>query len=256
MMNKVEDVFVADLLELSPRANEYADIVWMVYKMSSPVPLKFVTFHLSEYEPTQVMNKIKILTEANLISWFARGIEPTTDDLMKNEETQIFLMLGKDFNSLILEKGSLTRDNFRRLVYDFAGGKLVFYCKNKLTDFVLSLLSFVIYHATPEKPIFIGKLVREISSIWRVSQKECKEILSYYLDKFLELVKIENGILVNLSTRGIEKLRKDEELFNIYSERYKPEKFKIEKTSPPISESDFGKLKELKKHFSWISLSR
>lgn len=56
MRERVESVFAEDLLELSPKALEYADILWMVHNMSMPVPLKFIFFHLSEHQPWEIEN--------------------------------------------------------------------------------------------------------------------------------------------------------------------------------------------------------
>ncbi len=255
MREKVESVFVEDLLELSPKATEYADILWMIHNMSMPAPLKFIAFHLSEHQPWEVENKIKILSESGLITWFGSG-EINSDLLGKYlsevEGTEIFVTLDNKLKSLITVQ-NISKDDFKNIVFNYAEKKIVFYCRNKLIDFLVTALQIIILDAEPNKPIFIGKLIRELYSVWKISPQESKQILYYYLYKFLDLIKIEDSIFVNLSEKAIKKMEKDNELFKIYTKEYKPEG-KIELPAPTLWSDE--ELKKIRQQFPLVGMSK
>ena len=251
MKNELENVFVVDLLELSPKAIEYADILWLIYKMKAPVPLKFVSFHLNEYQPFEIENKLKILSEAKLIEWFGHGKYSIGKPIAAFENSEIFLLLSKELNSIISDK-EVTQDAFRNMIFEHAGNKLLFYCSNKLIEFLITALSKIILDASPSKPIFIGKLIRELCSMWRISLQECKQILYYYLYKFLNLIEIEDGIFVNISYKAFNKIRQDQELLKIYFKQYKP---KLEIQKPIMRHWNDKEAEKLRKHFPWVGLS-
>ena len=255
MKNRVENVFVADLLELSPKAAEYVDVLWTIHKMSIPVPLKFISFYFGECRLWEVENKIKILSEAKLITWFGRGkfdVDSFGKLATDLENTEIFLQLNEGLNTLISDKKPMTKDAFREIVFEYAGNDIMFYCRNQLTDFLITALQKIILDAEPVKPMFIGKLIRDLCDVWRISSYECRQILYYYMNKFLDLIKVEDGIFVNLSEKSVEKVGRDPELFKIYIKEYKPEPIRIEKPETQVPKWDYEKLKQIRQYFPWV----
>lgn len=252
MREKVESVFAEDLLELSPKALEYVEILWMVHNMSLPVPLKFISFHLGQYQPWEIENKIKIMSESGLITWFGGG-ELNSDSLGKSlidaESSKIFVTLDNKLKSLLAEKNPSDKDAFKNIVFNYAGKRIMFYCRNKLIDFLVTALQMIILDAEPKKPVFMGKLIRDLYSIWKISPYEIKQILYYYMHKFLGLVEIEDGIFIKLSEKAIKKMEKDNELFKIYTKEYRPE-IKIEPPSTPIWSGE--ELKKIREQFPWV----
>lgn len=257
-LRKVEAAFVEDLLKLSPRASDYVDILWILHKIGTIVPIKFVTFQLETDE--DVKNKIKFLSETRLIVWHAFGTSGEVED------ANIFLSLDKDFANFVIDKEPLTKDMFAALTFEYAGQKLIGFCRNELTDFITAMLFLIIKYATPEKPTFVGRIVRELNRSWGVSPLECKEVLNYYVDRLLGLVKIEDGILINLSRKAVKRISKDEEILKAYEEEYKPEVIEKEEKAveKPIekpvakyySEEEEERLRKLRQQFPWMGLSR
>ncbi|MBI3412495.1 MAG: hypothetical protein HY051_00245 [Candidatus Aenigmarchaeota archaeon] len=253
-LRRVEAVFAEDLLKLSPRALGYIDILWALHKIGAVVPMKFVTFQLEVDEAIE--NKIMFLSEMKLIVWHALGT------LGKNKDTNVFLSLDKQFANFIIDKEPLTKDMFAELTFGYAGQKLIGFCRNKLTDFITTVLSLIIRYATPEKPAFVGRIYRESTRTWNAPPIECKEILNYYLNRFLGLIKIEDGIMINLSEKAVKRISNDEEVFKAYQEEYKPEA--VEKEEKPVekptekpvikyySKEEEGRLRKLRQYFPWV----
>lgn len=196
---EIETIFAKDLLELSPKAAEFIDIAWFVSKIGN-TPLSLLSMHYDNAE-----EKMQALANISILKWFAKGV------VKKGEKKNI------TFVSINETLSGLSKELFKKIFIAGYGSEIFKFCRTNLTNCLTTLLAAIIIYATPEKPAYLNKVIRIASKEEGMPISKCKELTEFYLEKYLNLVKIKNSS-INLSEKAMERI-KNKELWKIYSEK-------------------------------------
>lgn len=245
MINVVERVFARDLLRVSPDANKLLDFTWKIRKIRGFVTLQFLSQNFEDAEEI-----LAFLSRVGIVTWSGIGI--VKGEIKKDSVNVSF---SEDFEKLLSKVKN--KKSFGDLLFERYGEKLIPYCTTDLTQSLATMLTAMVYYATPEKPVFVNKIMRQTIKAMFKSFVECKEILDHYLCNFLGLVEFKNPSLINLTSKGKDKLKAVPELWLAYQKEH-TEDMPMEKLPPRIQivDTDRESLKKLKTYFPWLKTDK
>ncbi len=244
MIQLVDELFAKDILKVSTTANDFVEFAWTLYKIGGFVPLDVLSYY------TDIEDKVNIMSKVGVVSWSTAGVG------MDFSKKAIAVSLENSF-SAELQRG-IDKDKFREILFDKFGKDMIRYCKTGLTKSISYMIAYTIKMAEPDKPVLSSKIARLASNTGIKPLKESSNILSFYMDKFLGLIKFE-GERVNLSEKSVNTIKNNSFLWNAYQIEYKdkdPDAPQIVDDSKYRDYQSENIQKSLKSQFPWMSLKK
>jgi hypothetical protein len=247
MFEIVEKAFAPELLGVSNKASKIADFVWTVFKIGGTVPVSTLS---GQFE--KAGEYVDILSKAGIVRYSLGGFINK-----EHRKESVSVYLGEDFVKML--SPSIKRKEFEVVLYRNFGGKLMPYCRSDLTEPLAIMLTSVIFYATPQKPVFVNTVVRKAAKVCLKRHVECKDLLDYYLHKFLGLIAFETGSTINLSVRSKQRAREYPKIWDMYVKepKEKPKGDEIDKPQekrPVQSNKVSEQEKRLRGYFPWLKL--
>jgi hypothetical protein len=226
IIETTEKAFLGEFIRLSPKINELSEILWFVFRMGGSVSNNIITPRFPDAN-----GDIKNLVDMGIL----REMDAGTDKVVAFTEKFESKLINKNLNEI-----SVT-DIFDTLVDGYSKDMGKRYKLDELIKRLSTVIASVINYATPEEPAFLNKVFRSVSEqvggeVTPESLSQSKELLEYYLFKYLGLVQPVGSFAVNLSARAAQVVSKNPELLEAYKSRAKgtPAPKKVEK--PPEAE--------------------
>jgi hypothetical protein len=247
MFEVIEKAFARELLAVSSKASRLIDFTWSVYNIGGTVPVNTVTDQFEEAKEF-----VSILSKAGMMRYSLGGF---INKEQKKESVSVYV--SEDVLKLVARGGS--RKEFEEALFKDFGERLIPYCRSDLTECLAVMLTSTIFYATPQKPVFMGAVVRKAEKVCMKNYMECKDILDYYLHRFLGLVNVETGSMLNLSVRSQQRIRHYPKVWDMYMREYKSkegakaEEPRVEK-KPPAKPELTEQEKKLRGYFPWLKL--
>ena len=216
-----EKAFLGEFIRLSPKINELSEILWFVFRMGGSVSSSIITPRFPD-----AGGDLKNLVEMGILREMDAGNEKVVTFSEKFESR----LINKNLNDI-----SVT-DIFDTIVDGYSKDVGKRYKLDELIKRLSTVISAVISYATPEEPAFLNKVFRAVShdmggEVTPESLSQAKELLEYYLFKYLGLVQPVGSFAVNLSTRAAQVVAKNPDLLEAYKNKAKETARKTEK--PP-----------------------
>ena len=251
MLDTIEKAFAQELLKVSHNAGRIMDFAWTLYKIGGAVPLKVVAEQFPDAE-----DFVSKLSKAGMARYAMGGI------ITKGQaEQSISVSLREEVLSLF--SPGVRRKEFEDTIYRNFGDRLIQSCKSDITEPLTVMLASVIFFATPQKPVFSNTIIRKAAKQCMRDHSECKDLLDYYLNRFLGLISFDMGSMINLSVRSKQRVRMYPRIWQMYVTDQKnknpqeTEKREAElprrperKPESKMSEQE----KKLKAYFPWLKL--
>ncbi len=213
ILESTEKAFMGEFIRLSPKINELSEILWFVFRMGGSVSNNIITPRFPD-------------AGKDLQNLVGMGILKEMD--AGNEKVVAF---SERFESKLINKNlsdiSVT-DIFDALVDGYSKDLGKRYKLDELIKRLSTVLTAVITYSTPEEPAFLNKVFRSVSEelsgeVTPASLNQAKELLEYYLFKYLGLVQPVGSFAVNLTVRAAQVVSKDQDLLNAYKNKPKGE---------------------------------
>ena len=201
-----EKAFLGEFIRLSPKINELSEILWFVFRMGGSISNNIITPRFPDAD-----GDLKNLVEMGILKEMDAG----NDKVVAFSETFETKLIRKNLNDI-----SVT-DIFDTLVNGYSKELGKRYKLNELIKNLSTVISSVISYATPEEPAFLNKVFRSVSEnisgeVTPESLNKSKELLEYYLYKYLGLIQPVGSFAVNLSTRAAQVVAKNQQLLDAY----------------------------------------
>lgn len=202
----IKKTFQKELMGLSPKVNELAEVIWFVFKMGGSAPTAVISSRFQNFnEDLGNLKELGILRTINDVTIFAEGFENR--------------LLRKNINEITIE------DVHTTMLESYSAKLAEKYSLDELIDPISTVLSVIINSTTPDQPVFLSKLLRSIKDALKVEDLgKSKEVLEYYLMKYLGLVELAGSYGVNLSEKAREIVQANSELFEAYKTKPRGEK--------------------------------
>lgn len=246
MIETIEKAFASELLGVSPKANRLADFTWNVYNIGGTVPVNALT---GQFDKTD--EYVSILSKAGIMRYSFGGF---INKGSRKESISVYV--SEDFLNAL--SPGIKRKEFENVLFRNFGDRLMPYCRSDLTKPLAVMLTSLVFFATPDKPVFLNTVVRKASKVCMKGYVECKDMLEYYLHRFLGLVTFETGSMINLSVRSKQRVREYPKIWETYLKEHK-EKPAEEMEKPPEPKSAVPSMvseqeKKLRGYFPWLKL--
>ncbi|MBN2330284.1 MAG: hypothetical protein JXC85_00555 [Candidatus Aenigmarchaeota archaeon] len=247
MIELVEKAFSSELLSVSSKASKLMDFIWTVYKIGGSVPMNTLQEQFDKAD-----EYVEVLSKAGIMRYSLGGF---INKSQRKESISVYV--SEDFSG-ILPKG-IRRREFEEKLFGKYGERLIGSCRTDLTEPLAVMLTSIIFFAAPNKPVFVNMVVRKGAKVCLKTYVECKDLLDYYLHRFLGLVMFESGSTINLTVRSKQRVRAYPKIWEMYIREYK-EKPKVEELKSPMVERRPvpGKVseqeKKLRGYFPWLKL--
>lgn len=251
MLEQIEKAFAPELLSVSHKASQLVDFTWTVYNIGGTVPVTAVEEQFEKAE-----DFVSILSKAGIVR-YAMGGFINRDQKKLSLSVTISEELARQFPH------GVKRKEFENIIFRNHGEKLISHCRSNLTEPLAVMLTSIIFYAAPERPAFSNTIVRRTAKVSMKTQIECQDILDYYLHRFLGLITIETGSLINLSVRSMQRVRMYPRIWEMYvrpyKEKEKPKEEEIKRPSPvvearPPPTKASEQEKRIKAYFPWLKL--
>ena len=206
IIDTTEKAFLGEFIRLSPKINELSEILWFVFRMGGSVSNNIITPRFPDAN-----GDVTNLVEMGILKEMTAGNEKVVAFSEKFEEK----LINKNLNDITVT------DIFDTLVEGYSKEMGKRYKLNELMKRLSTVIASVINHATPEQPAFLNKVFRSVSEemggeVTPESINQAKELLEYYLFKYLGLVQPVGSFAVNLSARATQIVAKNNDLLNAY----------------------------------------
>ncbi|MCD6496648.1 MAG: hypothetical protein J7K54_05235 [Candidatus Aenigmarchaeota archaeon] len=211
IIEATEKAFLGEFIRLSPKINELSEILWFVFRMGGSVSNNIITPRFPDAD-----GDLKNLVEMGIMKEMEAG----------NEKIVAF---SEGFESKLIKKNlndiSVT-DIFDTLVEGYSRDLGKRYKLDELMKRLSTVIAAVVNYATPEEPAFLNKVYRTVSEnisgeVTPESLNQAKELLEYYLYKYLGLIQPVGSFAVNLSTRAAQVVARNPVLLEAYKNRGK-----------------------------------
>ena len=232
ILESTERAFMGEFIRLSPKINELSEILWFVFRMGGSVSNNIISPRFPD-AGKDVQNLVGM--------GILREMDAGTEKVVAFSERFEMKLFNKNLSDI-----SVT-DIFDTLVDGYSKDLGKRYKLDELIKKLSTVLSAVITYATPEEPAFLNRVFRAVSEemsgeVSPASLNQAKELLEYYLFKYLGLVQPVGSFAVNLSVRAAQVVGKEQELLTAYKSRPKgsvPSAKKAEKVpeKPPEPEA-------------------
>ncbi len=201
-----EKAFLGEFIKLSPKINELSEILWFVFRMGGSVTNGIITPRFPDAD-----GDLKNLVEMGILKEMDAGNEK----VVAFSEGFEAKLINKNLNDISVS------DIFETLVEGYSKELGRRYKLNELIKRLSTVISAVITHATPEEPAFLNKVYRAVGTdmggeVTPESLNQAKELLEYYLFKYLGLVQPVGSFAVNLSARAAQIVGKNSVLVDAY----------------------------------------
>jgi hypothetical protein len=225
IIETTEKAFLGEFIRLSPKINELSEILWFVFRMGGSVSNNIITPRFPDAN-----GDVQNLVEMGILKEMAAGNEKVVAFSEKFEAK----LINKNLNDITVT------DIFDTLVEGYSKEMGKRYKLNELMKRLSTVIASVINHATPEQPAFLNKVFRSVSEemggeVTPESLNQAKELLEYYLFKYLGLVQPVGSFAVNLSSRAAQVVAKNNDLLDAYKSGLKaraPAPLKKEENPP------------------------
>lgn len=228
IIETAEKAFLGEFIRLSPKINELSEILWFVFRMGGSISNNIITPRFPEAE-----GDVRNLVEMGILKEMATGNEKVVAFSEKFETK----LINKNLNDITVT------DIFDTLVDGYSKEMGKRYKLNELMKRLSTVMASVIDHATPEQPAFLNKVFRSVSEelggeVTPESLNQAKELLEYYLFKYLGLVQPVGSFAVNLSARATQIVAKNNELLEVYKTGIKTHAAVKKEENPPEEKKD------------------
>lgn len=211
ILESTEKAFMGEFIRLSPKINELSEVLWFVFRMGGTAPSNIITPRFPDST-----KDLQNLVEMGILKEMGTG-------------TEKIVTFSEKFESKLISK-NLTdisvMDIFDTLVDGYSKDLGRRYQLDELIKRLSIVLSSVITHATPQEPVFLNSIFRSIGEsmngeVTPESMRQAKELLEYYLFKYLGLVQPVGSFAVNLSVRAAQVIGKNQDLAEAYKNKPK-----------------------------------
>jgi hypothetical protein len=221
-----EKAFLGEFIRLSPKINELSEILWFVFRMGGSVSSNIITPRFPD-----AGEDLKNLVEMGILTEMTAGSEKVVAFSDKFESR----LINKNLNEI-----SVT-DIFDTLVDGYSKDMGKRYKLDELIGRLSTVIASVINYATPEEPAFLNKVFRSVSAdisgeVTPESLGQAKELLEYYLFKYLGLVQPVGSFAVNLSAKAAQVVAKNPDLLDAYKSKGKAQTAPKKPEKPPEAE--------------------
>jgi hypothetical protein len=206
LVDLTEKAFLGEFIKLSPKVNELSEILWFVFRMGGSVTHGIITPRFPDAD-----GDIRNLIEMGIL----REMDAGKERIVAFSDGFEGRLLSKNLSDITVN------DIFDILVdtYPKEVGKR--YKLNDLMNRLSTVMAAIITHATPEEPAFLNKVFRAAGedaagSVTSESLNQSKDILEYYLHKYLGLVQPVGSFAVNLSGKAAQIVARNPELSGAY----------------------------------------
>lgn len=206
IIEATEKAFLGEFIRLSPKINELSEILWFVFRMGGSVSNNIITPRFPDAD-----GDLKNLVEMGILKEMETG----------NEKIVAF---SEGFESKLIKKNLndiSVADIFDTLVDGYSRDLGKRYKLDKLMKRLSTVIAAVINYATPEEPAFLNRVYRSVSQgmtgeVTPESLNQAKELLEYYLYKYLGLLQPVGSFAVNLSTKAAQVVARNSVLLEAY----------------------------------------
>ncbi|UCD02974.1 MAG: hypothetical protein JSV63_04305 [Candidatus Aenigmatarchaeota archaeon] len=228
IIETTEKAFLGEFIRLSPKINELSEILWFVFRMGGSVSNNIITPRFPDAE-----GDVRNLVEMGILKEMTAGSEKVVAFSEKFEGK----LINKNLNDITVT------DIFDTLVEGYSKEMGKRYKLNELMKRLSTVIAYVIQHATPEQPAFLNKVFRSVSEdmggeVTPETLNQAKELLEYYLFKYLGLVQPVGSFAVNLSARAAQVVAKNNELLDAYKSGAKVQAPAKKEESPAEEKKD------------------
>jgi hypothetical protein len=210
LVDLTEKAFLGEFIKLSPKVNELSEILWFVFRMGGSVTRGIITPRFPEAD-----GDIRNLVEMGVL----REMDAGRDRIVAFSDGFEGRLLNKNLSEITVN------DIFDILVESYSKemGR-----RYKLTDLMKRLstvMAAIITNATPEEPAFLNKVLRAAGedaggNVTPEALNQSKDILEYYLHKYLDLVQPVGSFAVNLSGKASQIVARNPELSGTYKSKF------------------------------------
>ena len=211
ILDPTEKAFLGEFIRLSPKVNELSEILWFIFRMGGSVSSNIITPRFPDAD-----KDLKNLVEMEILKEMSAG----ADKVVAFSERFESRLINKDLNEISVS------DIFDTLIEGYSKDLGKRYKLDELIKRLSVVLSSVITYATPEEPAFLNKVFRAVSEeisgeVTPESLNQAKELLEYYLFKYLGLVQPVGSFAVNLSTKAAQVVSRNPVLLEAYKAKPK-----------------------------------
>jgi hypothetical protein len=250
MLEMVEKAFAPELLSVSSKAAMLVDFAWTIRNIGGAVPINVVEGQFPKAE-----DYVSALSKAGVLRYAMGGF-------INREQRKQSLSISLNEPLLRISSPGIRRKEFENALFRNHRDRMIENCRTGLTEPLVVMLTSILFYATPERPVFSNTIVRRTAKVSMKTHFECQNILDYYLYRFLGLVTIESGSLINLSVRSVQRVRMYPKLWDMYVRTYQEKPKEVEVIRSPVSVSPArpttGKANEQEKrlrgYFPWLKL--
>ena len=209
IIETTEKAFMGKFIRLSPKINELSEILWFVFRMGGSVSTNIITPRFPDAK-----GDLQNLVEMDILREMSAGTEKVVTFSEKFESR----LLNKNLSDI-----SVT-DIFDTLVESYSKDLGKRYKLDELIKRLSTVLAAVVNCSTPEEPAFLNRVYREASQqisgeITSESLNQAKELLEYYLYKYLGLVQPVGSFAVNLSNKAADVVGRNQNLLEYYKSK-------------------------------------
>jgi len=246
MLEIIESAFAQELLSVSSKASQLADFIWTVFNIGGTVPVNALSDqfdHAGEH--------VDVLAKTGIIRYSLGGF---INKSQRKESISVFI--SEDLAKMLVP--GIKRKDFENILFRNYGDRLMPYCRSELTEPLAVMLTSVLFYATPDSPVFVNTVIRKGVKVCMLSYVECKDILDYYMHKFLGLVTFETGSMINLSVRSKQRARAYPKIWEMYlkahKEKPREEEMKMPEEKRVVPSKVSEQEKRLRGYFPWLKL--
>jgi hypothetical protein len=249
MLEMIEKAFAPELLSVSHKAGRISDFLWAAFSIGEAVPVKVISEQFPDAEEL-----VTVLSKTGVLRYALGGF-------VNRDQKKFSLSVQLDSRLSALSGTGIRRKDFEHVLYREFGERLIPHCRTPLTEPLAAMLTSVIFYATPTKPVFSNTIVTRASKLCLMTHADCQDILDYYLHRYLGLVSMDSGSLINLSVRSVQRVKPHHAIWEMYEKgqaernmekvRAKQQTEVAQKAPPPqMSDQE----RKLRGYFPWIKL--
>lgn len=208
LVDITERAFLGEFIKLSPKVNELSEILWFIFRMGGSVTRGVITPRFPDADVD-----IRNMVEMGIL----REMESGKDRVITFSDGFEGRLITKNLSDITVN------DIFDMLVDIYPKEMGRRYRLTELMKNLSSVMAAVITYATPDEPAFLNKVFRAVgeekAEVTPESLNQAKEMLEYYLNKYLGLVQPVGSFAVNLSGKAAQLVAKSPELSSVYKSR-------------------------------------
>jgi len=211
IVEATEKAFMGEFIRLSPKVNELSEILWFVFRMGGSAPSHII---MSRFPDAK--NDLQNFVEMGVL----KNMDSGTDKIVAFTEKFEGRLINKNISDISVP------DIFETLVDGYSKDLGKRYQLDDLMNRLSTVLAAVTMHATPQEPAFLNSVFRSVcdeldGDVTPDSLRQAKEMLEFYLFKFLGLVQPVGSFAVNLSPKASEIVSRVPELLDVYKNKPK-----------------------------------